>query len=186
MPFAVTTWANDVLLRSNRRNLFAKLAVLRKGISLLVLGKSPGAEWLLCQIGESRVGWVFSQFVERASGDLVEPPSIWPSLAQALVGKINDQAGVPISGIQFSIVQGAGACAPRNDALTYDSGTFYAFMPSDTNGTWLVSYTAVSCKSNTMDANCNCRSGVCGGPDPGSISVVFPRSAGDRLEFTWN
>ena len=69
--------------------------------------------------------------------------------------------------------------------MTDISGTFYAFMPPDTSGTWLVSYTAVSCTSNTMDANCNCNAGVCGSPDPGSISVVFPRSADEPLAFTW-
>jgi hypothetical protein len=185
VPFSVTTWADNVLLRSNPGYLFPQLAILRKGTSLLVLGRSPGTEWLLCQTSDSRVGWVFARLVDQAAGDLKAAPSIWPASAQALAGKVKDQAGVPISGIQFSIVQGGGADAPRNDAVTDDSGTFYAFMPADTNGTWLVSYTAVSCKSNTMDANCNCKAGLCGTSDPESISVVLPRSADDLLTFTW-
>lgn len=185
VPFTVSTWADNVLLRSNPGYLFPQLGVLRKGTSLSVLGKSPGAEWLLCQTSDSRVGWVFAQLVERAGGDSVDAPSIWPTSVQTLVGKINDHAGVPISGIQFSIVQGAGTNAPRNDAMTDDSGTFYAFMPADTSGTWFVSYTAVSCKSNTMDANCNCKAGVCGSPDPKGINVDFPRAADDPLAFVW-
>jgi len=185
VPFTVSTWADNVLLRSNPGYLFAQLAVLRQGTSLSVLGQSPGGEWLLSQTSDSRVGWVFAQLVERAGGGSVDAPSIWPTAVQTIVGKINDQAGVPISGIQFSIVQGAGANAPRNDAMTDDTGTFYAFMPADTSGTWFVSYTAVSCKSNTMDANCNCKGGLCGSPDPKGINVDLPRAADEPLAFVW-
>ena len=185
VPFEVTTWADNVLLRSGPGYLFQKLAVLRQGTSLLVLGQSPGGEWFLCQTSESSAGWVFAQLVERAAGDAVMAPTIWPASAQVLVGTVHDQAGVPINGIQFSIFQGGGADAPRNDAVTDESGTFYAFMPAETSGSWTVSYTAVSCKSNTMDANCNCNSGACGKPDPASISVEFPRAADDALAFIW-
>jgi uncharacterized protein YraI len=185
VPFTVSTWADNVLLRSNPGYLFPQLAVLRKGASLSVLGKSPGAEWLLCQTSDSRVGWVFAQLVERAGGVSMDAPSIWPTSVQTLVGKVNDQAGVPISGIQFSIVQGAGDNAPRTDAMTDDSGAFYGFMPADARGTWFVSYTAVSCESNTMDASCNCQAGVCGSPDPKGVNVDFPRAADDPLTFVW-
>ena len=70
VPFTVTTWADNVFLRSNPGYLFPQLAVLRKDTSLQVLGKSPGAEWLLCQTSESRVGWVFAQLVDGATGNL--------------------------------------------------------------------------------------------------------------------
>ena len=185
VPFTVATWADNVLLRSNPGYLFPQLAVLKEGSSLSVLGKSPGAEWLLCQTRDNRVGWVFAQLVERAGGDSMDAPTIWPASVQTLVGKMNDEAGVPISGIQFSIVQGVGSNAPRNDAMTDDTGTFYAFMPAETSGTWYVSYTAVSCKSNTMDANCNCKAGTCGSPDPKGINVDFPPATDDPLAFVW-
>jgi hypothetical protein len=185
VPFEVMTWANNVLLRSGPGYLFQQLAVLREGASLLVLGKSPGGEWLLCQTPENRVGWVFAQLVERATEEVGEAPTIWPPSAQVLRGTVRDQAGVAINGIQFSIVQGGGNDAPRNDAVTDESGTFYAFMPAESSGSWFVSYTAVSCKSNTMDANCNCIGGTCGKPDPTSISVEFPRAADEALAFIW-
>jgi len=185
VPFAVTTWADNVLLRSNPGYLFPELGVLQQGTSLLVLGRTPGAEWLLCQTSENRVGWVFTQLVDMAAGEPGEAPFIWPPSVQVLVGTVKDHAGVPIGGIQFSIVQDAAVGKPRNDAMTDDSGTFYAFMPADTSGTWSVGFTAVSCKSNTMDADCNCRVGMCGSPNPESISVSFPRVPAEVLEFTW-
>jgi hypothetical protein len=127
-PFTVTTWADNVLLRGNPGYLFPQLAVLQQGTPLLVLGRSPGGEWLLCQTSENRVGWVFTQLVDNPAGDAGEAPSIWPPSVQALVGTVTDPAGMPISGIQFSVVQGPEGDAQRNDAVTDDSGTFYAFM----------------------------------------------------------
>jgi hypothetical protein len=98
---------------------------------------------------------------------------------------VRDLAGVPISGIQFSIIQGSGNNAPRNDAVTDSSGRFYAFMPADAAGTWTVSYTAVSCTSNTMDSNWNCIGGRCGMPDPVAATLQLPGSTETTLQFTW-
>ena len=137
------------------------------------------------QTNDNRTGWVFTQLIDAGGADINTAPSIWPPAVQTLVGTLKDEAGVPISGIQFAIVQGAGVTAPRNDAVTDDTGTFYAFMPPESSGTWTLSFTAVACTSNTMDANCNCIAGSCGRPDPESISIVLPRSQEQPLEFTW-
>ncbi len=137
------------------------------------------------QATDNRTGWVFNKLVDAGGADTNAAPSVRPPGVQALVGTLKDEAGVPISGIQFAIVQGAGAAAPRNDAVTDDTGTFYAFMPAELTGTWTLSFTAVACTSNTMDANCNCIAGSCGRPDPESISIVLPRSQEQPLEFTW-
>jgi uncharacterized protein YraI len=184
VPFTVTTWADNVLLRTNPGYLFPQVGMLRQGTSLQVLAKSPGGEWLLCQTSDHRAGWVFAQLVQSDRADFGSVPVIWPSSAQALEGRVKDQAGVPISGIQFSVIQGTGSRAPRNDAVTDASGMFYAFMPAEAGGQWLVSYTAVSCTSNVMDANCNCLAGRCGMPDPQSITVDLPTSQDAVLEFT--
>jgi hypothetical protein len=185
MAFTAATSVENALLRENPGYLFPQLAALKQGSALLVMGRSPGGEWLLCQTADHRAGWVFAQLVDASSEDLQQAPVIWPASAQVVVGLVRDQAGVPVSGIQFSIIQGTGNTAPRNDAVTDGSGQFYAFMPAEAAGEWNVSYTAVSCTSNTMDSSCNCIGGTCGMPDPLATTIQFPRPPQDVLQFTW-
>ena len=185
MAFTVMTSVDNALLRENPGYLFPQVAVLKQGSALLVMGRSPGGEWLFCQTEDHRGGWVFAQLVAGGTGDVQEAPVIWPASTQVIVGMVRDQAGVPISGIQFSIVQGSGNTAPRNDAVTDASGLFHAFMPGDSTGSWTVSYTAVSCTSNTMDAACNCIGGRCGTADPLTATIQLPRLPQEVLQFIW-
>ncbi len=67
--------------------------------------------------------------------------------------------------------------------MTDSSGNFFAFMPLSASGAWTISYTAVACTSNTMDANCNCRNNSCGRPYPDSLTVTLPHD--DVLIFAW-
>ena len=183
VPFNVTTWADNVILRAGPGYLFTPRTTLKKGASLLLLGRSPGGEWLFVQVPDSRTGWVFAELTET-QGDLDSAPLIQPADAQLIRGIVKDANGQPINGIQFAFVQGAGDNPPRNDAMTDDSGTFYAFMPLSARGQWTVGYTAVACTSRVMDANCNCKNGVCGQPYPGRTSITLPTNDAE-LNFIW-
>jgi hypothetical protein len=158
---------------------------LSKGARLQVLGRSPGAEWVLAQTADNRVGWVFAQLLENQGSDWPAAPLIQPPSVQVLKGSLQDERGIPISGIQFAFTQGAGSQAPRNDAMTDETGVFFAFMPLDASGIWTVSFTAVACTSNTMDASCNCKNGFCGKPQPESTSISLPTPPDEVLRFVW-
>jgi SH3-like domain-containing protein len=185
VPFTVTTWTDNVLLRNGPGYLFAHSAVLSKGVRLQVLGRSPGAEWVLAQTTDNRVGWVFAKLLENQGSAWPAAPFVQPPSVQLLKGSLQDESGAPISGVQFTFTQGAGTRAPRNDAMTDETSTFFAFMPLEASGTWLVSYTAVACTSNTMDANCNCKNGVCGKPQPEAMNISLPMPADQVLRFVW-
>ena len=182
VPFYVKTWADNVILRADPGYLFTPRTTLKKGTSLLLLGRSPGGEWFFVQIPDSRAGWVFAQLVD-VQGDLNSAPIIQPADAQLVRGRVVDDNGQPISGIQFSLVQGGGVHPPRNDAMTDDNGNFYAFMPLTASGQWTVGYTAVACTSNTMDVNCNCKNGACGKPYPEVVNITLPHDG--ILDFVW-
>ena len=47
----------------------------------------------------------------------------------------------------------------------------------------IVEQLAVSCTSNTMDADCNCISNYCGFGHPSSMTVLLPQS--EPLDFLW-
>ena len=182
VPFAVTTWADNVLLRANPGHLFQRLSTLSKGTSLQVLGRSPGAEWLLVQTGGNSVGWVFTQLVEADDAKVLRAPEIEPQDAQHVMGRVLDPAGRAISGIQFAIVQGEGSNAPRTDAMTDETGIFHAFMPLNASGTWWVGYTAISCESNRMSEDC---STWVGEPAPKGMYIELPQANGTTMDFVW-
>ena len=182
IPFYVVTQVDNLVLRANPGPLFEAKTTLPNTSHLLVLGRTPGNEWLLVQTPLERMGWVFSQFV-TSEGELNLVPFVQPADIQIVRGRVLEESGKPVTGIQFAVVQDKAGSPPRNDAITDETGTFYAFMPVNTTGTWAVSFTAVACTSNRMDKDCKCLNGVCGGPTPASISVPLPLEK--PLEFLW-
>ncbi len=181
-PFYVTNSVENLVLRANPGYLFEAKTALAPDTRLLVLGRAPGEEWIFVQTPFERTGWVFAQLLDR-SADYTTAPLIQPADMQVLRGKVVDESGLPVSGIQFAVVQGISGSPPRNDAVTDTSGIFYAFMPLTASGTWSVSFIAVACTSNTMDENCQCKGGVCGKPDPEVTSVILPTA--ELMIFLW-
>ncbi len=149
-----------------------------QGTSLEVAGRARGGEWLYVANSEGIFGWVSVDYVED---EFVGPPSdfIDPQNATLVIGIIHTELGTPVSGIGFALEQGKN----RMDAITDAEGRFYAYLPSNLSGTWTVSQVSVSCRSNTMDSNCNCKSGFCGGAVPASATITIP-TTGDLL-FIW-
>jgi len=175
---ALTDFLN---VRANPGYLFDILTQLDAETPFQVLGRSPGGEWIYVELADGSNGWVFSLLV-LSDIDLQLAPIREPQDVQLITGSVLDANGRPINGIQF-LVQGAGASAPRTDALTDDTGTFYAYLPADAAGKWYVSFTAISCTSVTMDKDCNCLGGVCGTIAPAMINLTLPQT--EPLEFLW-
>ena len=111
------------------------------------------------------------------------PPIIEPQDVQLVSGRVTDESGHPISGIGFAITPDAAVDSPRTDAVTDETGAFYAYLPQSANGMWYVGYTSIACASNLMDADCNCLSGMCGKPQPVSMPVTLPVDG--VLTFIW-
>jgi hypothetical protein len=181
-PFKVTLMVDHVNVRSNPGYLFPVIKNLPKETAVTVLGKSPGGDWVFTQLATQEKGWIYAALIQ-AGGELKSAPVIQPDKVQMIKGQLHNEAGLAISGIQFSLVQGSGQNFLRNDAITDDNGDFYAFMPESATGSWTISYTAIACTSNVMDENCNCKSGYCGTPNPQTNSVTLPQK--DPLVFTW-
>jgi uncharacterized protein YgiM (DUF1202 family) len=181
-PFEAHTSVDNTNLRTGPGYLFTVDRLINQNVTFQVLGKCKGGEWFFVKTSAGNEGWVFGQLIQTDQ-DLQSAPELQVQDAQLITGQLADNQGKPISGIQFAITQSSAVSSQRTDAITDTSGTFYAYMPTSASGVWTVAYTAVSCKSNTMDANCNCLGGVCGAPDPLSQTVSLPQS--QPLEFTW-
>jgi len=172
----------NVVLRAGPGYLFDAKTTLPQNAGVVVLGRVPGGEWIFVETALERTGWIFGQLL-NPQRDFSSAPLIQPADLQVVRGHVQDKNGLPISGIQFAIVQGTSGSPPRNDAMTDLAGNFYAYMPVTAAGTWSVSFTAVACTSNTMDQDCKCAGGSCGKPDPEITGVTLPYN--DVLTFIW-
>jgi hypothetical protein len=182
VPFTVTTWADNVVLRADPGHLSKELGILPDNTAVTVLGRTPGGEWLMVKTADSRLGWVFDQLVESTGPETSSAPLVNPTGVIVLRGRLTDIGGGAVTGIQFAVVQAGVSEEVRTDAMTDADGVFYAFLPPDAQGSWWVSYTAISCESNMMDATCSNWSGE---PDPKGMYVQLPGGAHSALQFTW-
>ena len=181
VPFGeiyVFTAVQNVNLRTNPGLLFSVSRVLPQNTRLRLLGWAPGGEWLSVRNDEGIEGWV-SMNVVSIGYDGPPPPIIEPTDVYLVTGTVQTEAGIPVSGIGYAILQGQN----RTDAKTDDNGQFYAYLPRTHSGTWQVSHVSVSCTSNTMDANCNCINDLCGKSDPMIVAIELPQV--NELNFVW-
>jgi hypothetical protein len=125
-------------------------------------------------------GWVNRHLIEE-SPQLQSAPRVDPEDVQLLRGRVSDEVGTPISGIQFSLTLGD----LRLDARTDDQGDLYFYLPSDASGDWLVTFVAVGCPSNVFaDNTCaGYKPGYTGTVQPDALPVTLPNDG--VLAFRW-
>ena len=174
----VYTIVENVNLRVQPGMLFQVSRVLAQNTRLRLLGQAPGGEWLYVRNDESVSGWVNINVV-KIGYDGPPAPIVEPTDVILVTGKVVTSLGSPVSGVGFAITQGSR----RTDASTDETGQFYAYLPRNMSGTWQVGYVSIACTSNTMDANCNCISGLCGKANPENISITLPPNG--VLNFVW-
>jgi hypothetical protein len=182
VPFTVTTWADNVVLHDNPGHLAPKLGILADNTALTALGRTPGGEWLMVKTGDNRLGWVFEQLVESTGPETSTAPLVNPTGVIVLRGILTDTSGNPVTGVQFAVLQAGVSQEIRTDAMTDADGTFYAFLPADSRGSWWVEYVGISCESNVMDATC---SNWTGEANPKGMYVQLPGGAHSPVKFDW-
>lgn len=181
VPYLVHTSVQNVNLRMGPGTLFQVSRVMAQGTALEVHGISNGSEWLYVKNDEGIFGWVGVNVVEGVQSDIFVP-SVEPGDIFLVTGTVKTELDVPVSGIGFALTQ-TGFPSRRTDAVTDEAGRFHAYIPSTLGGSWTVEYVSVACTSNTMDANCNCKGGICGEPEPRAVDISLPFSG--ELVFVW-
>jgi hypothetical protein len=181
-PITVTSMVDHANIRSNPGKLFDVISSISQGAQIRVLGKAPGGEWFLIQQENGAQGWIFGQLLETEQ-DLQAVPVLMPANVMVLEGRIMKENGQPVSGIQFAFEQELTDQILRNDGNSDENGIFLVFMPPDISGNWAVSYVAISCTSNTWDADCNCLDGICGTVSPSAQTITLPQI--EPALFNW-
>jgi hypothetical protein len=182
VPFTVTTWADNVVLHDNPGHLAPKLGILADNTPLTTLGRTPGGEWLMVKTADNRLGWVFEKLVESTGPETMTAPLVNPTGVIVLRGILTDTAGNPVTGVQFAVLQAGVSEERRTDAMTDVDGTFYAFLPADSKGSWWAEYVGISCESNVMDATCTNWTGE---SEPKGMYVQLPGGAYSPIKFEW-
>jgi SH3-like domain-containing protein len=179
-PFIIQPSVDSVRLRVGPGLLFDALRLVFKGDKLTVQGRSPGGEWIWVETTDGTEGWIFRQVLQENAA-LDSAPVKQPEDVELLEANVADSAGVPISGLQFSLTQGD----LRTDAVSDSQGSLYFFLPADTSGDWVISYTAISCDSNAYtDSSCSAyKPGYSGSVQPDSRPVSLPDET--TLTFLW-
>ncbi|HLA06208.1 MAG TPA: SH3 domain-containing protein [Anaerolineales bacterium] len=179
----VQTAVQNVNLRVGPGTLFQVSRVLAQGTMLEAHGRSRGGEWLYVKNAEGIFGWVLVQLVTISRHDGPPLPEVDPPNSYLVSGVVITDNAASVSGIGFAITQGFSSNAPRTDATSDEEGHFFAYLPATLTGTWNVRFVSVACTSNTMDANCNCKSGICGKAQPETVEITLPLSK--ELIFIW-
>jgi SH3-like domain-containing protein len=178
VPFKAVTLSDYVNVRANPGLLFAVNMNVPKDTAFTVLGKAPGGQWIYVQTPVKTNGWVFASLL-KGDQDLSLAPLAHPDQVQMISGRVVDSKSSPVSGINFTILQGT----VRNDVMTDADGSFFVYLPLSASGEWTLSYTGIDCSSNLMDAKCNCKADVCGAANPANLNIQLPESK--PLDFIW-
>jgi len=178
IPFKAVTQLDYVNVRDNPGLFFGVNMNVSKGTVFTVLGKAPGNEWVYIQTPANTNGWVYAKLL-KGDQDLATALTVHPNNVQYITGQVVDEKGSPVSGINFSIVQGENS----ETIMTAPDGSFYAYLPPSSSGQWTISYTGMDCSSNLMDNKCNCKADICGAANPPVVNIQVPNNR--ALTFTW-
>ena len=92
----------------------------------------------MVKTADNRLGWVFDKLVESSGPETSTAPLVNPTGVIVLRGNLTDASGNPVTGVQFAVLQAGVSEEIRTDAMTDADGTFYAFLPADSKGSWWV------------------------------------------------
>lgn len=166
-------------LRQGPGTTFKITGRLSKDTPLIVQGAAHGRQWLLVDSGKAQ-GWLFADFLTIGqSTALFDLPLIEYKDGFVIQGRVVDESGGPVPGIGFAIFQGTGDKAPRTDAASQSDGTFFAYLPSNSTGTWSVQIVSYDCASPIMEPECK----LPGSFSPTTINITLPSK--DVLTYTY-
>lgn len=153
-PLAATVNVNSLNLRSGPGTLFEVLSTLPLGSNVTALGIAPGNDWVEIQDENEKTGWVYAELL-TLDGELATLPLMETPQSLSINGKVIDQNGQTINGVQVQVTAQLFDVAVEFITRSNADGYFYTFFPPDTVGVWLVEIIGTDCDSRIVDGNCN-------------------------------
>jgi SH3-like domain-containing protein len=153
-PLAATVNVDSLNLRSGPGTLFEVLSTLPLGSMVTALGIAPGNDWVEIEDENGQTGWVYAELL-TLDGDLATLPLLEAPQSLSINGKVIDQNGQTINGVQVQVTAQLFDFAVQFVTRSNADGYFYTFFPPDTVGVWLVEIIGTDCDSRIVDGNCN-------------------------------
>ena len=142
----------SINLRDGPGTIFSIIATASKGTLLKILHKAPGDDWVFVQTPQGKSGWASVAFISP-QGSIQEVVVKNIDFAYIISGKVMDETGSPIEGINIAVSQ-QGNTSQRTDANSNSNGEFYAYLPYSKTGIWDVSVVGISCTSHIVTPPC--------------------------------
>lgn len=140
-------------LRAGPGTLFKSGGYYNVGAKVSVLGKAPGGQWVKVKTFDGKEGWMFADYLDLKD-KIAGVPVVPVGEAIVIEGKAADTAGNGIRGVNVAITQQSGSQTLRVDALSGADGTFYAYLPTTSSGTWSAEIVGVDCNSPIIEGSC--------------------------------
>lgn len=153
-PLAATVNVDSLNLRSGPGTLFEVLATYPLGSLVTALGLAPGTDWIEIEDENGQTGWVFAELL-TLDGELETLPVRETPESLIISGKVIDQNGQTINGVQIQVTARLYDIAVEFVTRSTANGYFYTYFPPDTVGVWLVEIIGTDCDSRIVDGNCN-------------------------------
>jgi len=154
LPFAATVNVDSLNVRSGPGTLFEVLLTLPLGSNVTALGTAPGNDWIEIESEDGQTGWFYAELL-TLGGELETLPMLEAPPSLSINGKVIDQNGQTINGVQVQVTAQLFDFAVKFVTRSNEDGYFYTFFPLDTVGVWLVEIIGTDCGSRIVDANCN-------------------------------
>jgi SH3-like domain-containing protein len=152
-PVAAQVTVFSLNLRNAPSTVATSGGFYNAGSNVTVLGKAPGEEWVQVKTSDGKTGWMYASFLDLKN-KLATVPVIAVGDAISVLGKVTDASGNGIAGVDVAVTQQSSGKTLRTDAISTRDGSFYAYLPAGSTGTWTVQIVGVDCTSPIIEANC--------------------------------
>ena len=126
-PLAATVNVDSLNLRSGPGTLFEVLSTLPLGSMVTALGIAPGNDWVEIEDENGQTGWVYAELL-TLDGDLATLPLLEAPQSLSINGKVIDQNGQTINGVQVQVTAQLFDFAVQFVTRSNADGYFYTFF----------------------------------------------------------
>jgi hypothetical protein len=169
---------DNYLLRTGPGRLFDHVAMYDQGESVQIVARETGNNWVLVITADNRGGWMNIAGLQY-EGDIATLPAIVVTNAQILRGHVwnVDKTPADLIGVGLQPLTNTDPNL-QEQVNTGPDGAWYAYLPINSKGQWVVGPNAYGCPKDVPTGQCSLV-----GTFPPAQTVTLPVSPDVWIEF---
>lgn len=177
-PVNATIVFDNYLLRTGPGRVFDHWGIYEESETVLVIARSLGQDWVYVQASDYYSGWMNTIGLESVVGFSSLPLMDVPD-AILIKGHVWNVDGSPAQyiGVAFQPLNNSDPDLMDN-VMTSADGAWYAYLPADTRGEWVIGPNAYGCPPDVPTGEC---SHV--GTFPPAQTITLPEAQDVWIEF---